>query len=158
VWRRSWTRSLSRPICAMAVFQRTARFQFSRPNRAPLGDATAGAPGARPSMRRRGGCLGQPMRGPRRVVLILAYTGLRFGELTGLKVEDVDLDARRIRVRRSMTQVGGRSRREPEVQGGPAIRAYPRTFGADPQGAGYSPGAMVNLPPLLMLTTMPCSN
>jgi integrase len=42
------------------------------------------------------------------VVLILAYTGLRFGELTGLNVEDVDLDARRIRVRRSITQVGGR--------------------------------------------------
>jgi integrase len=42
------------------------------------------------------------------VVLILAYTGLRFGELTGLNVEDVDVDARRIRVRRSITQVGGR--------------------------------------------------
>ncbi|OMC20552.1 integrase [Mycobacterium sp. SP-6446] len=42
------------------------------------------------------------------VVLILAYTGLRFGELTGLNVEDVDLGARRLRVRRSMTQVGGR--------------------------------------------------
>ena len=41
------------------------------------------------------------------VVLILAYTGLRFGELTGLNVEDVGLDARRVRVRRSMTQVGG---------------------------------------------------
>lgn len=42
------------------------------------------------------------------VVLILAYSGLRFGELTGLNVEDVDVDARRIRVRRSITQVGGR--------------------------------------------------
>jgi integrase len=42
------------------------------------------------------------------VVLILAYTGLRFGELTGLNVEDVDVGARRIRVRRSITQVGGR--------------------------------------------------
>lgn len=42
------------------------------------------------------------------VVLILAFTGLRFGELTGLNVEDVDVDARRIRVRRSITQVGGR--------------------------------------------------
>lgn len=42
------------------------------------------------------------------VVSILAYTGLRFGELTGLNVEDVDLNARRIRVRRSITQVGGR--------------------------------------------------
>lgn len=42
------------------------------------------------------------------MVAILAYTGLRFGELTGLNVEDVDLAARRIRVRRSITQVGGR--------------------------------------------------
>lgn len=42
------------------------------------------------------------------IVVILAYTGLRFGELTGLNVEDVDLIARRIRVRRSITQVGGR--------------------------------------------------
>lgn len=42
------------------------------------------------------------------IVSILAYTGLRFGELTGLNVEDVDLTARRIRVRRSITQVGGR--------------------------------------------------
>jgi len=42
------------------------------------------------------------------VVAILAYTGLRFGELTGLNVEDVDVAARRIRVRRSITQVGGR--------------------------------------------------
>lgn len=37
-----------------------------------------------------------------------AYTGLRFGELTGLNVKDVDLAARRMRVRRSITQVGGR--------------------------------------------------
>nr|WP_325504568.1 tyrosine-type recombinase/integrase [Mycobacterium sp.] len=42
------------------------------------------------------------------VVLILAYAGLRFGELTGLNVEDVDLSARRLRVRRSMTQVWGK--------------------------------------------------
>jgi integrase len=41
-------------------------------------------------------------------VLILAYSGLRFGELTGLNVEEVDVEARRIRVRRSVTQVGGR--------------------------------------------------
>jgi hypothetical protein len=34
------------------------------------------------------------------VVLLLAYTGMRFGELVGLRVEDVDLKARRIRVRR----------------------------------------------------------
>jgi integrase len=44
------------------------------------------------------------------VVLILAYTGLRFGELTGLNVEDVELHTRRIRVRRSITQLSGRLR------------------------------------------------
>jgi integrase len=42
------------------------------------------------------------------VVLLLAYTGMRFGELVGLRVEDVDFKARRIRVRRSITQVGGK--------------------------------------------------
>jgi integrase len=42
------------------------------------------------------------------VVSLRAYTGMRFGELTGLNVEDVDLKARRIRVRRSITQVGGK--------------------------------------------------
>ena len=42
------------------------------------------------------------------IVMILAYTGLRWGELTGLNVEDIDLDRRRIHVRRSMTQVGGK--------------------------------------------------
>jgi integrase len=56
------------------------------------------------------------------VVSILGYTGLRFGELTGLNVEDVDLDARRIRVRRSITQVGGRL-----VEGNPKSRAGRRS-------------------------------
>nr|WP_246372129.1 site-specific integrase [Gordonia humi] len=42
------------------------------------------------------------------VVTILAYTGLRWGELTGLNVGDVNLARRRIAVRRSMTQVGGK--------------------------------------------------
>lgn len=56
------------------------------------------------------------------VVLLLAYTGLRFGELTGLNVEDVDLGARRIRVRRSMTQVGGKL-----VEGNPKSQAGRRS-------------------------------
>ncbi|WP_255450380.1 site-specific integrase [Skermania sp. ID1734] len=56
------------------------------------------------------------------IVRILAYTGLRFGELAGLQVEDVDLDARRIRVRRSITQVGGKF-----VDGNPKSRAGRRT-------------------------------
>ena len=56
------------------------------------------------------------------VVLILAYTGLRFGELTGLNVEDVDLHARRIRVRRSITQLSGRL-----IEGPPKSRAGRRS-------------------------------
>ncbi len=56
------------------------------------------------------------------VVVILAYTGLRFGELTGLNVEDVDLQARRIRVRRSITQLSGRL-----IEGPPKSRAGRRS-------------------------------
>jgi len=56
------------------------------------------------------------------VVLILAYTGLRFGELTGLNVEDVDLQARRIRVRRSITQLSGQL-----LEGPPKSRAGRRS-------------------------------
>lgn len=33
---------------------------------------------------------------------------MQFGELTDLNVEDVDLKAHRIRMRRSITQVGGK--------------------------------------------------
>jgi integrase len=56
------------------------------------------------------------------VVVILAYTGLRFGELTGLNVEDVELQARRIRVRRSITQLSGRL-----LEGPPKSRAGRRS-------------------------------
>jgi len=37
--------------------------------------------------------------------LVLGYCGLRFGEAAALRVDDVDLNARRIRVRRSITHV-----------------------------------------------------
>jgi integrase len=56
------------------------------------------------------------------IVLILAYTGLRWGELTGLRVADINLSARRIRVRRSITQVGGKP-----ILGAPKSRAGIRT-------------------------------
>ena len=56
------------------------------------------------------------------VVTLLAYTGLRFGELVGLRVEDVDLQARRLRVRRSITQVGGKL-----VEGNPKSAAGRRS-------------------------------
>jgi integrase len=42
------------------------------------------------------------------VVLVLAYTGLRFGELASLRMEDIDVMRRRIRVHRAGTEVGGR--------------------------------------------------
>jgi integrase len=48
---------------------------------------------------------------------------LRFGELTGLNVEDVDLKARRIRVRRSITQVNGRL-----TEGNPKSKAGKRSI------------------------------
>lgn len=57
------------------------------------------------------------------VVILLAYTGMRFGELVGLRVEDVELDVRRIRVRRSITQVGGKL-----VEGNPKSAAGRRSI------------------------------
>jgi Phage integrase family len=56
------------------------------------------------------------------IVLILAYTGLRWGELTGLRVTDINLTTRRLRVRRSITQVGGKP-----ILGTPKSRAGIRT-------------------------------
>jgi integrase len=41
------------------------------------------------------------------VVLVLCYCGLRWGELAGLRVRDVDLMRRRITVARSVTEVNG---------------------------------------------------
>jgi integrase len=41
-------------------------------------------------------------------VLLLGYTGLRWGEATALRVCDVDLARRRIDVRRAFSDVGGR--------------------------------------------------
>ncbi len=41
----------------------------------------------------------------RTLVLLLGYCGLRFGEATALRVADVDVKTRRIRVRRSVTYV-----------------------------------------------------
>lgn len=43
----------------------------------------------------------------RTLVLVLGYTGLRIGEAAALQVGDVDLAARRIRVKRSVTHVTG---------------------------------------------------
>lgn len=56
------------------------------------------------------------------VVTLLAYTGLRWGELVGLRVEDVDLTRRRLRVVRSVTPVAGKP-----IEGPPKSRAGRRT-------------------------------
>jgi integrase len=56
------------------------------------------------------------------IVTILAYTGLRWSELVGLRVRDVDLRTRRLYVRRSAPEVEGRI-----VIGPPKTRAGVRT-------------------------------
>jgi integrase len=43
----------------------------------------------------------------RLLILLLAYTGLRWGEATALRVCDVDFERRRIDVRRAFSDVGG---------------------------------------------------
>lgn len=43
----------------------------------------------------------------RLLILVLGYTGLRWGEATALRVCDIDLDRRRIDVRRAFSDVGG---------------------------------------------------
>jgi integrase len=69
------------------------------------------------------------------VVSLVAYTGMRFGELTGLNVEDVDLKARRIRVRRSITQDGGKL-----VEGNPKSSAGRRSMTRTSMSAeGFGP-------------------
>jgi integrase len=44
----------------------------------------------------------------RLLILLLAYTGLRWGEATALRVCDIDFDRRRVDVRRAFSDVGGR--------------------------------------------------
>jgi integrase len=56
------------------------------------------------------------------IVLILAYTGLRWSELVGLRVGDIDLIARRLHVRRAAPEVEGRI-----IIGPPKTRAAKRT-------------------------------
>jgi integrase len=42
------------------------------------------------------------------IVYVLAYVGLRFGELAALRVGDLDIDRRRLRIERSVTDVNGK--------------------------------------------------
>jgi integrase len=77
------------------------------------------------------------------IVTILAYTGLRWSELVGLRVGDVDLRARRLYVRQAAPEVEGRI-----VVGPPKTRAAARTVplpkmvidALKPRIAGRAPG------------------
>lgn len=60
------------------------------------------------------------------LVLFLGLTGLRVGEAGALRVEDVDLNARRITVARTSTLVGGRLVEGPPKNGRPRRVSYPR--------------------------------
>jgi integrase len=60
----------------------------------------------------------------RTLVLVLGYCGLRFGEAAALRVADIDLKARRIRVSRSVTYVRGTGRVEGTTKNR-AARAVP---------------------------------
>jgi integrase len=42
------------------------------------------------------------------LLLTLAYTGIRWGEAVGLTVDDVDVITRKLRIRRTVTEVDGR--------------------------------------------------
>jgi integrase len=77
------------------------------------------------------------------VVTILAYTGLRWSELVGLCVGDIDLPARRLHVRRAAPEVEGRI-----IIGPPKTRAAKRTVplpkvvvdALEPRVTGREPG------------------
>jgi integrase len=78
------------------------------------------------------------------IVTILAYTGLRWSELVGLRVGDVDLNARRLYVRQAAPEAEGRI-----VVGPPKTRAAVRTVplpqvvidALTPRVAGRDPAA-----------------
>jgi integrase len=60
----------------------------------------------------------------RTFVLVLGYCGLRFGEAIALRMADVDLKARRIRVSRSVTYVSGKGLLEGPTKN-PSARTVP---------------------------------
>ncbi len=61
---------------------------------------------------------------------VLAYCGLRFGELSALRVERVDLGTRRLRITRSVTSVNGRMEEGPPKFGKVRTVHYPEMFDA----------------------------
>lgn len=67
----------------------------------------------------------------RPMVLTAAYVGLRWGELTGLALESVDLDANRIRVERQIQEVRGKLEfGPPKTKAGVRTVSMPRSLGA----------------------------
>ncbi|MET9021968.1 hypothetical protein ABZV93_18480 [Actinopolymorpha sp. NPDC004070] len=66
----------------------------------------------------------------------LAYTGLRWGEATALRVRDVDLERQRLEVRRAFVDIAGKL---DSRQVAPAIthRRYPLGIGRMRQASGF---------------------
>lgn len=60
------------------------------------------------------------------LVLMAAWTGMRFGELAALHPADVDLDSRRVTVRASLSDVSGRLERRPPKNGKVRSLALPQ--------------------------------
>ncbi|MFV1358636.1 tyrosine-type recombinase/integrase [Mycolicibacterium fortuitum] len=66
-----------------------------------------------------------PPEALRAMVLLLAYSGLRYGECAALRVADVDITKRRVMVGKSVTQVRGQGRVEGETKTHQRVRADP---------------------------------
>lgn len=66
----------------------------------------------------------------RLLILMLAYTGLRFGEAAALRVECLDLTRRRVNVRQSVTEVKGQLVWSPPKNGKERLVPLPRFLAA----------------------------
>lgn len=71
------------------------------------------------------------------LAMIPAYTGLRLGEVLALRKRDIDLNDRRIHVRRQVTEVNGKPVFGPPKRGSARTTVIPRTL---PQSARYPDG------------------
>jgi integrase len=60
------------------------------------------------------------------LIMIPAYTGLRLGEVLGLRKKDVDLVGRRLHVRRQVTEVDGKPLVGPPKRGSSRVTVIPR--------------------------------
>ncbi len=65
----------------------------------------------------------------RTLVEVLAYTGLRWGEATALRVSDVDMLRRRISITKQAVQIGGKfHENEPKTKLGKRTVSFPRSL------------------------------